>query len=387
MRHHGRSAPALTYTSLAVNPRHVYIHVPFCARRCSYCDFAIAVRRIVPVEEYVTSVAREIALRFPGAAAQVSTIYLGGGTPSRLGADGIARLLEVVRRRFDVASNGELTIEANPDDITLAEARTWRAAGVNRISLGAQSFDVRSLQWMHRVHDAAAIPEAFEVLRTAGFNDVSLDLIFALPESLKRDWRADLERAIALDPTHISLYGLTVEPHAPLGRWVARGEAAEAPEERYAAEYLLAHSMLAAAGFEHYEVSNFAKPGHRAKHNFAYWQHVAYAGVGPGAHEFDGQHRRWNTGNYAEWVRRLAAGTDPKEGDELLSAENRLAEQVYLGLRTADGLVISPEEARHVTRWVEAAWGSVDGERLRLTAHGWLRLDTLAADLTLFRSR
>jgi oxygen-independent coproporphyrinogen-3 oxidase len=256
------------------------------------------------------------------------------------------------------------------------------------VSLGAQSFDNRALGWMHRVHDADSIGAAFETLERAGFEDISLDLIFALPANLDRDWRNDLTRAIALEPSHISLYGLTVEPHAPLGRWVARGEVVEAPEENYEGEFLLADEMLGASGFEHYEVSNFARPGHRARHNFSYWQGVAYAGLGPGAHEFAPPQRRWNVGAYAEWERRLNAGTDPVENSELLTDENRIAEGVYLGLRTVDGLAVSDTEATFAQRWIDAGWAALgSANRLALTPHGWLRLDSLAADLTLFRSR
>ncbi|HET9424977.1 MAG TPA: radical SAM family heme chaperone HemW [Gemmatimonadaceae bacterium] len=372
----------------ARRPGHIYLHIPFCARRCSYCDFAIAVRKVVPVEEFLVSVERELDLRFAGGESwPVKTLYFGGGTPSRLGADGIRRLMRLFQSRVDLAPGAEITLETNPDDVTPADAEAWRASGINRISLGAQSFDDRALQWMHRVHDSSAIPRSFEVLRAAGFDDISLDLIFSLPEELKRDWQADLARAVALEPTHVSLYGLTVESHAPLGRWISRGETIEAPEESYESEFLAAHATLTAAGYEHYEVSNFAKPGRRARHNFAYWLGVPYAGLGPGAHEFAPPIRRWNVGSYVEWVRRLEQGTDPMEGSEELSDANRAAETVYLGLRTVDGLEIDPAERLHVQAWVNAGWARLVGSRLQLTALGWLRLDSLAADLTLLRSR
>jgi oxygen-independent coproporphyrinogen-3 oxidase len=372
-----------------MRPAHVYVHIPFCARRCSYCDFAIAVRKVVPVDDYLRLLERELDLRHgEDSPWPVQTIYLGGGTPSRLGSDGITRLMAAVRARVTLDPNAEITIEANPDDVTVEAATAWRAAGINRVSLGAQSFDNRALEWMHRVHNSDSISVAFEALRRAGFEDVSLDLIFALPVSLDRDWRNDLSKAIALGPSHVSLYGLTVEPRAPLGRWVARGEVVEALEEHYESEFLLADEMLSASGFEHYEVSNFAKPGHRARHNFSYWRGVAYAGLGPGAHEFAPPERRWNVGAYAEWERRLNGGVDPLEGSESLTDENRIAEGVYLGLRTADGLTVGAAEAAHAQPWIEAGWATLgSGNRLSLTPTGWLRLDSLAADLTLFRSR
>lgn len=372
----------------AMRPAHIYLHIPFCARRCSYCDFAIAVRKVVPVDEYLTAVERELDLRFAGVGSwPVKTLYFGGGTPSRLGADGITRLLAIIRSRMQLNADAEVTLETNPDDVTETDARAWRAAGVNRISLGVQSFDDRALKWMHRVHDSAAIPAAVATLRRAGFDDISLDLIFSLPVALERDWRRDLQLAVDLRPTHVSLYGLTVEQHAPLGRWVARGQEVEAPEESYESEFLLADELLTAAGFEHYEVSNFAKPGHRARHNFSYWLGVPYAGIGPGAHGFDPPTRRWNVGSYVEWVRRLDQGVDPREGDEVLNDANREAERVYLGLRTVDGLPITADEARVVSPWIHAGWARLAGPRLTLTPMGWMRLDTLAADLTLLRSR
>jgi oxygen-independent coproporphyrinogen-3 oxidase len=370
-----------------MTPAHLYVHVPFCARRCLYCDFAIAVRREVPVAEFVDAIDRELSLRFPpGEAWTLDTLYFGGGTPSRVGVDGMRRLLEVIARRAELKPGAEVTIEANPDDIVDLDASALRDIGINRVSLGVQTFDDGALQWMHRVHDADAIPKSIEKLRAAGFTDISLDLIFSLPESVGRDWRRDLELALSFDPTHVSLYGLTIEADAPLGKQVARGEIAEAPEERYESDFMLADEVLGRAGFEHYEVSNFAKPGHRARHNFAYWRGVPYAGIGPGAHEFDGQTRRWNVRAYTEWRRRVAKGDDPQEGAERLTEENRIAEVVYLGLRTVDGLEISGAERAHVAAWIDAGWARLAGRQLVLTPLGWLRLDSLAADLTLFRS-
>ena len=367
----------------------MYVHVPFCARRCAYCDFSIAVRREVPVDEFICGVERELDARFADAKPwTVDTLYLGGGTPSRLGGDGVARLIDVLRARIELAPGAEVTLEANPEDLSVDAATRWRASGVNRISLGAQSFDDRVLTWMHRGHDAAAIVRAVDAARSAGFENLSLDLIFSLPESLDRSWERDVERALALAPAHLSLYGLTIEPHTPLGRWNARGEVAESPDERYEAEFMHANRALVAAGFEHYEVSNFARPGRRARHNSAYWTHVPYAGLGPSAHEFDGARRRWNAAPYADWVRRVGQNQDPLEGSEVLSAGDRTAEVVYLGLRTSAGLLLRDGERERVSRWMDAGWGEVGSDgRLRLSPAGWLRLDALAADLTLVRSR
>lgn len=370
-----------------MRPRHAYVHVPFCARRCSYCDFAIAVRRAVPVDEYLRALERELALRYPpGEPWALDTLYLGGGTPSLLGGAGVARAIGLVRRHATLAAECEVTLEANPDDVTAEAVARWRDAGVNRLSIGSQSFSPNALAWMHRTHEAAQIARAAATARAGGIGTLSLDLIFGLPGAVNRSWERDVADALALEPAHLSLYGLTIEPSTPLARRGARGECVEAPEERYAEEYLLAHDLLTTAGLEHYEVSNFARPGHSSRHNASYWSGASYAGLGPSAHEFDGARRRWNEREYAAWVSRLAGGHDPVAGGETLTAANREAEGVYLGLRTDAGLVLEAGEAARTAAWREAGWATLDGGRLRLTQHGWLRLDALAADLAAFRA-
>src|SRR5688572_5198723 len=231
--------------SFGVYARHVYVHVPFCARRCAYCDFAIAVRSRPPVDAYIAAIESELAIRFAGEGQwPVDTLYLGGGTPSLIGADGVARLVQALRARVILAPDAEVTIEANPDDVTAGAAERWLESGINRVSLGAQSFDDRVLRWMHRAHDAARIPLAARALREAGLANWSLDLIFALPLELERDWIGDVERALALDPAHVSLYGLTIETGTVLARWRDRGEAIEAPEEEYERQFLFADSAM-----------------------------------------------------------------------------------------------------------------------------------------------
>jgi oxygen-independent coproporphyrinogen III oxidase len=368
-------------------PRHLYVHVPFCRRRCSYCDFSIAVRRATPTEEYLAAIAKELS-HVGTAAWELDTLYLGGGTPSQLRGNGIARLVDLVRAKAILAPRAEVTIEANPEDVSVQAAGQWAATGVNRVSLGIQTFSDKALAWMHRSHTVDTVAGAFETLRAAGIQNISLDLIFALPPHLERSWEADLERAIDLRPSHISLYGLTIEPHTPLGHWQARGEAVEGSEDTYAEEFLLAHERLISAGFAHYEVSNYGRPDLHSRHNQAYWLGSAYLGIGPAAHSYDGGHRWWNVSAYNEWHHRLMKGDEVVAGAEQLAESDRLAEQIYLGLRTTHGLDLSSDEEKTlVARWIEAGWGSMVGERLVLTALGWLRLDSIAAALTLERSR
>ncbi|MGH7679171.1 MAG: radical SAM family heme chaperone HemW, partial [Gemmatimonadaceae bacterium] len=340
------------------------------------------------VIEYVDAISTEFEARHAESEFDLATVYFGGGTPSKLGADGVARVMDVVRRRAPIRADAEVTLEANPEDVSRDSARAWRKAGINRVSLGVQSFNDSVLRWMHRTHDAEGARSAVHVLREVGLANISIDLIFATPSSVPRSWGNDVDEALSLALPHLSVYGLTVEPHTPLGRWVARNDAAEAPEEVFEREYLWADSALTSAGFEHYEVSNYGRPTQHSRHNWAYWKRRPYAGLGPSAHEFDGVTRRWNTEAYARWVAQLMRERESICGSELLTSEQALAEQTYLGLRTSAGLPIAPEDVTHVEPWIDAGWAKLqNGSTLRLTASGWLRLDTFASDLTRLRSR
>lgn len=364
---------------------HLYVHVPFCARRCSYCDFAIAVRRVVPSKDFEAAVLREweSLQEHPawGSSAELDSIYFGGGTPSHLDPGSLATLLARFRGDRSLASDAEITLEANPDDVNASSAEVWRSAGFNRVSLGAQSFSDRALQWMHRTHDAEQIGRAVLALRAAGFRNLSLDLIYGLPESLERDWSADLDRALGLEPEHLSLYGLTIEPGTPLSRWTIRGELVPLPDDRAASEYLLAHDRLVRARYDHYEVSNAAKPGFRARHNSAYWARRPFLGIGPAAHSGFGAVRSWNVREWEEYRRNSVSGAAVVAESESLSGDQVSLEELYLGLRTTDGLPASrlPPEIR--TAWIDQGWAQADSDWVRLTPEGWLRLDALVASL------
>jgi len=372
---------------------HLYIHVPFCQRRCSYCDFSIAVRKRIPTGEYVETILTEAA-RIP--TSHLETIYLGGGTPSLLPSDAIRTLLHELTQRFRIPHSAfriEVTLEANPEDVTPDHAKAWRASGINRVSLGAQSFDDKVLTWMHRSHDAAQTKRAVQALRDAGIENISLDLIFGLPEELQRNWERDLDILCSLLPAHCSLYGLTVEPRTPLDRWISRGATHAPDEERYADEYLTAHRRLTADGLVFYEVSNAARNGYRSQHNSAYWSGNAYIGLGPAAHSFDGTTRRWNLRAWEAYRRAVGEGRSAVEAEETLNDEQRYLEGIYLGLRTVEGVpfaalrrpsppsaaaVLSPPPHLAAQGWVEVRDG-----RLRCTPEGWLRLDSLVSELTM----
>jgi oxygen-independent coproporphyrinogen-3 oxidase len=369
--------------------RHLYVHIPFCVRRCSYCDFSIAVRKQVPGSAFVEAVLAELRSADPGAVPRgepLETLYLGGGTPSLLPVPDLGRLVTSLLDAFrsTPSLDVEVTLEANPEDVTPEAVRAWRAAGVNRVSLGAQSFDDRVLQWMHRSHDAARIGDAVRALREGGITNISLDLIFALPEELERDWARDLEMAVALQPSHISLYGLTVEPRTPLDRWISRGATQLPADDRYADEYLHAHQKLSVVGYQFYEVSNAALKGFRSRHNSAYWTGRPYVGLGPAAHSFDGRARRWNLSAWEAYRRAIAEGRSPVESQEVLTPEQQELERMYLALRTTEGLSLT---ARYrplppvTAQWLERGWVVERQGNLRCTPEGWLRLDAIIAKL------
>ena len=366
---------------------HVYIHVPFCARRCSYCDFAIAVRRDVPSRRFVEALLREWRGWQPHPvweqSSEVQTVYFGGGTPSRLDPGGIADLMEAIQAARPISAGAEVTLEANPEDVTPTAAAAWRGAGVNRVSLGVQSFDPGVLEWMHRTHSAEQVSPAVEAIRAAGIDTVSLDLIFGLPSALGRSWERDLSRAFALAPDHLSLYGLTVEAHTPLGRWAERGEVIPVDDERYAAEFLAADRSLAEHGFEHYEVSNAGRPGRRARHNSAYWLRAPFIGLGPSAHSGFGRTRQWNLRDWSAYERAGEAGQTVVSGTEDLADGAVELEEVYLGLRTSDGVPPGLLPAETVEAWTREGWAQTGSDRrIRLTPEGWLRLDALVASVT-----
>lgn len=371
-----------------MEPRALYVHVPFCARRCSYCDFAVAAVRRPPVDAWLEAIdgelARVAAREGWSLPLELETIYVGGGTPSLLGVGAMVRLRERLER-YAVWSDSavEWTAEANPESFDGELARDWRGAGVNRVSIGVQTFHEPALRWMGRLHGPDRPGEAVAAARTAGIGNVSVDLIFGLPARLERDWDADLERVIALEPEHVSLYGLTAEAATPLGRWVQAGRERMADEEAYEEEYLRAVDRLSAAGFVHYEVSNFARPGQESRHNGAYWRGDPYVGLGPGAHSLLGGVRRWNVRDWEAYRSAVTEGRSPEEDSERPDEDAVRLERVWLGLRTRDGLTVADAPGATeelVAGWQRRGWAVLVDGRARLTARGWLLLDRLAVD-------
>ena len=367
--------------------RSVYVHAPFCARRCFYCDFAVSVAS-ADCDVWLGALTAEIrSLEREGMFVlddTLDTLYIGGGTPSLLGAQAMEGLLPVIGEERLRNSDLEWTAEANPESFTQEVANGWRSAGVNRISLGIQSFHAPTLQWMGRLHGADGARSAVRVAREEGFSNLSVDLIFGLPAHLERDWASDLHQALALEPDHVSLYGLTAESATPLGRAVAEGRENLSDEGQYEEEYLLAVDRLAEAGYEAYEVSNFARPGFTSRHNSVYWSGEPYLGLGNGAHSYRHPVRRWNTREWDAYRVGTEGPGPPLEDEEELDVGKVRLERIWLGLRTTRGISLQdlPSSARNrAARWEKSSLAVAEGNVLRLTPRGWLVMDRLTVEL------
>lgn len=373
---------------MATPVRSVYVHAPFCVRRCFYCDFAVQVRQTGDLPGWIEAVGGELAaVEAEGLFTldeRLDTLYVGGGTPSLLGEEAMWGLAGVLGEARLTGPGFEWTAEANPESLTAPLAGAWRAAGVNRLSLGVQTFHEPALRWMGRLHGPDGAVGAVHVARDQGIDNLSIDLIFGLPGHLGRPWSEDLERVLELDPPHVSLYGLSVESGTPLGRAVAEERERPVDEEQYREEFLEAASTLTGAGYEHYEVSNFAKPGMASRHNTAYWTGAPYLGLGNGAHSYAEPVRRWNVRDWAAYRDTLREGRTPEEGRETLDAAALRLERIWLGLRTSRGLAtegLPPRATALIAAWERAAWATSDAGRVRLSAEGWLLLDRLAVEL------
>ena len=374
----------------------LYVHIPFCHTKCPYCDFNTysGIESLIP--GYVRALVGEI--RCWGAllgAQQVNTIFFGGGTPSYVPRQAITDVLEAVHGAFRIAADAEVTMEANPGDLTDGQASTLRQAGVNRLSIGVQSLDDALLSFLGRRHSAQEAVAAYRKARRDGFDNVSLDFMYGIAHQSLEQWRDTLEQALELSPEHLSLYCLTLEGGTPMERQTRLGEIPEADPDLAADMYLLAEDMLAQAGYRHYEISNWAKPGMESRHNLTYWLNRPYLGVGPGAHSYLGQWRFWNIASPREYIARLgkaaqrqapavalsseAIGEIPSVGSvEAIDRRLEMAETMMLGMRLDDG--VSLED--FYDRFGESVT-SVYGKQVdELTALGLIELRDGALRLT-----
>lgn len=366
----------------------IYVHAPFCARRCTYCDFAVSVRSTGDADDWLAAIEAELAIVRGEGLFEVSdtldTLYVGGGTPSLLGPDAMEGLARVVGEELLHGKGLEWTAEANPESFTAEVADGWARAGVNRISLGAQTFHEGALRWMGRLHGPDGPERALAAARGAGITNVSVDLIFGLPRAVGRSWSDDLARVLDLDVPHVSLYGLTVEAGTALGRAVREGREPPVDEEQYREEFLLAAKTLATAGYVHYEVSNFARPGAEARHNSVYWQGRPYLGLGNGAHSYAPPVRRWNARAWEDYRAAVRDGRSPEESRERVDQRAEKLEAIWLGLRSSRGISMPRGVSKvrnRVDGWLERGLAVEEDGRLRLTTEGWLLLDELAVDL------
>lgn len=374
---------------------HLYLHIPFCKQACHYCDFHFSTN-LSQKSALVDAICTEIALQKDYLPTKtLETIYLGGGTPSLLTASELGQLFETIHRYFSVASTAEITLEANPDDLTVDKLDQLRPF-VNRLSIGIQTFDDETLRWMNRAHSAVEAERCIQLARDAGFETMSVDLIYGIPDQKRQRrqggiWQTDLQKMLSLDVAHLSAYALTIEPDTAFGRWQQKGKLAALDENLAAEQFEELTKALAGAGYEHYEISNFAKPGQYARHNTAYWQRKAYLGVGPSAHSYNGVSRQYTVANNAQYISEIRRGEVPATL-EMLSVSDQVNDYLLTGLRTKWGcslrelsVLLSADfaktQANDLQAMYEAGWLMQDGYYLRLTEAGKLFADRVAASL------
>jgi len=385
--------PAAALAGLGTRPFGVYLHVPFCATRCGYCDFntytATELGGGASQDSYAATAAAEVHLAravLGDADVTAATVFLGGGTPTLLPAEDLARLLAVVRGELGVRDDAEVTTEANPDSVDEASLARLREGGFTRISFGMQSAVPHVLATLDRTHDPDRVPQVVAWARAAGFEGVSLDLIYGTPGETQDDWRRSLDAALATGPDHVSAYALVVEEGTRLAAQVRRGEVAAPDDDAMAGRYLLADEVLRAAGLSWYEVSNWSRGDHqRARHNEGYWLGHDWWGIGPGAHSHVGGTRWWNVRHPVAYAGRLAAGHSPAQAREVLTADQQQVERVLLGIRLREGHPLAdvphPDEAVALVDEGLLDPRALDDGRAALTVAGRLLADAVVRRL------
>jgi oxygen-independent coproporphyrinogen-3 oxidase len=388
----------------------IYLHIPFCRQACHYCNFHFSTT-INRVNDFIPALLREMELRMDYIGEDpVDTVYFGGGTPSLLDAGMLTMIMERVKALFRLHPQAEITLEANPDDMDSATAgpqlAAWRSAGINRLSIGVQSFFEADLRWMNRAHNATQAIDSIRLAQREGFENISIDLIYGGPTLPDAHWQENVGQAIDLRLPHLSCYALTVEPKTALDKLIHMGKVTDVNPDDQARQFLLLMHWLEKAGYEHYEISNFSKPGKRSRHNSSYWQGTPYLGLGPSAHSFNGGSRQWNVANNAKYIAALggevplvgaiggeAAGLPAFVAEkEELSVIQQLNEYIMISLRTVEGSSQSAIAKRFGSQKAEELWrraerymreGKIKSspETLALTQEGKLLADGIAADL------
>jgi oxygen-independent coproporphyrinogen-3 oxidase len=379
----------------------VYVHIPFCIQKCGYCDFNAYLYRGATARAYLTALQQEIlhtAAERLWAGYRVHSVYFGGGTPSTLAPQDLTGLLRVIRASFPVQAGAEITVEADPGTIDLADLEALRAGGFNRISIGVQAFDDELLQKLDRLHSAADARRVLAWARRAGFTDLNLDLMFGLPGQSLAAWEKSLHEAIALTPTHISVYGLTIEERTPFYRRQRRGRLVLPDEEAQATMFERADQLLTAAGYGHYEISNYALPGWRSRHNLHYWRHGEYLGFGAGAHAYLDGCRRENERLPRRYIRAIAERGSAACASECIDRERRIQEGLMVGLRLQEGIDLdafardygvrlATVYAEPIAELTQAGYLQVIDGHLRLSKRGRLVADAVLGRLAAAENR
>jgi oxygen-independent coproporphyrinogen-3 oxidase len=371
----------------------IYIHIPFCKKACTYCDFHFSTS-MKYMDEMVDAICAELILKKERlAGAQVGSIYFGGGTPSVLTAAALHKIFNTITQHFTVAHDAEITLEANPDDLDAKKIAELRQLPVNRFSIGIQSFFNEDLIWMNRAHNATEAETCVKRSQDAGFENLSIDLIYGYPLLTNEKWQSNIQKALQLESPHISAYSLTVEPRTALASAIKRGKQVPLNDEQSADQFEILINKTAACGFEHYEISNFAKPGKYAVHNTNYWRGVPYLGIGPSAHGFDGSNRYLNIANNAQYLTALSNGKLAETVEEL-DQYDRFNEYMMTALRTMWGVDLNKiknqygpaylqDTMKNIQPFMERNWLQLDADTLKLTHDGKYFADYIASELFL----
>ena len=369
----------------------IYIHIPFCSKACHYCDFHFSTNLDLK-QGMANAIVKEIVMQkdYLGGE-EISTIYFGGGTPSLLGKEDLLKIINEIRTNNNLIPDLEITLEANPDDLTKQKLDDLKSIGINRLSIGIQSFEDDILKFFNRLHNSEQSARSIEAARSAGFDNISVDLIYGAPGQTNDSLKKDISKVLSFRPEHISAYSLTIEERTVFGKWKASNKLTPMDEELVAEQFEIMMDMLTKKGYDHYEISNFGLPDFHSRHNSSYWRGVKYLGVGPSAHSYDGISRQFNIANNAIYVRKIDSGEVPFER-EVLTREDKINEYFFIGLRTASGcdldflmeeyaFGLSDEQENYVEQLVRLGKVIFNGHQIKLTNKGKLLADKIASDL------
>ena len=368
----------------------IYIHIPFCKSACHYCNFHFSTSS-KQIEPLVECLIKEIELRKSDTNQTIDTIYFGGGTPSILSALQIENIVKAIQHNYTVNAAAEITLESNPDDITEDKLQQWKSIGINRLSIGIQSFREEDLLWMNRAHNAQQAHDCIKLAQEYGFHNITIDLIYGVPNLSNEQWIENIHKALKLNISHLSCYALTIEPKTALDKLIKSHKKEPVDADKQAEQFIILMNELQAAGYEHYEISNYAIPGFRSKHNSSYWQGIHYIGIGPSAHSYNGNSRQWNIANNSLYIQSINNNTLPSE-IEILTMDEQYNEFVMTSLRTMEGINLNKLATifgsdkltytqQEIIKWINSGHVIVINNHIILTQTGKLMADGIASDL------